>query len=404
MPATETRAPRVDPALAVILAGVCAALHVGKLPPAVAALQAGLGVTLLQAGFLLAAVQGAGMTLGLAFGALADALGGRRSVIVGLSILAAASALGGAAQSVAPLLALRLAEGFGFLLVVLPAPGLVRQVVQPQRLAKMLGVWGAYMPLATALALLAGPFVIGAWGWRVWWWGLGALTLAAALGFVGCVPASAAPPSVRAGPAWPGRVRTTLGTPGPWLVAVAFATYSLQWMAVIGFLPTIAAEAGASTAAVGVLTALAAGVNMIGNIGAGRLLHRGTTAPRLLAAGYVAMGVAAAAAFLGNDPGADGAATASLRYLALLAFSACGGVVPATLFTLAVRLAPSEGSIGATIGWVQQWCAFGQFVGPPLVAWVAGVLHGWHGTWLVTTSAAAAGLVLTSRIAARLER
>lgn len=39
--------------LFVVAAGVCAALHVGKLPPAVSALQLSLGLTLVQAGFLL---------------------------------------------------------------------------------------------------------------------------------------------------------------------------------------------------------------------------------------------------------------------------------------------------------------------------------------------------------------
>ncbi len=47
----------------------CARLHVGKLPPAIPVLRDALGVTLLQAGFLLSLVQLAGMTLGLAVGA-----------------------------------------------------------------------------------------------------------------------------------------------------------------------------------------------------------------------------------------------------------------------------------------------------------------------------------------------
>ena len=49
----------------VILAGVSAALHVGKLPPAIPALQAELGLTLVQAGFLLSLVQLATMALGI---------------------------------------------------------------------------------------------------------------------------------------------------------------------------------------------------------------------------------------------------------------------------------------------------------------------------------------------------
>jgi hypothetical protein len=58
-------------------------------------------------------------------------------------------------------------------------------------------------------------------------------------------------------------------------VAASFALYSSQWLAVIGFLPVIYAAAGVGATATGVLTALAAAVNMIGNLGAGRLLQRG---------------------------------------------------------------------------------------------------------------------------------
>ncbi|MDP3288758.1 MAG: hypothetical protein Q8M64_10645, partial [Methyloversatilis sp.] len=56
----------VQPAYVVIAAGVAAALHVGKLSPALPVLERALGVTLLQAGFLLSLVQLAGMVLGLA--------------------------------------------------------------------------------------------------------------------------------------------------------------------------------------------------------------------------------------------------------------------------------------------------------------------------------------------------
>ncbi len=140
----------LDPAWVVILAGVSVALHVAKLPPAIAALQQGLGLSLLQAGFLLSTVQVAGMAAGVAFGALADALGARRSMLLGLGLLALASAAGGVAQGVTMLLLLRAVEGFGFLLVVLPVPGLMRRLVVPERLSRMLGLWGAYMPFGTA--------------------------------------------------------------------------------------------------------------------------------------------------------------------------------------------------------------------------------------------------------------
>jgi len=99
----------------VVLAGVAAALHLGKLPPAVPALQGALGITLVQAGFLLSLVQCAGMTLGLLAGLAADTIGSRRSMLIGLFVLTAASFTGGfvgsAEHAIHWLLVLRVLEG-----------------------------------------------------------------------------------------------------------------------------------------------------------------------------------------------------------------------------------------------------------------------------------------------------
>jgi MFS family permease len=388
-PADPERA-RDRAALIVIAAGVCAALHVGKLPPAIPALQAALGLSLLQAGFLLSLVQLAGMASGLAFGVLADGFGLRRSLLTGLGVLALASALGGVATGTAMLMVLRAVEGFGFLLVVLPAPGLVRQLVPPLHLARAMGLWGAYMPLATSLALLCGPLLIESVGWRAWWWTLAALTAAMAVVVSRGVPAAPTPSAV-ARP-WRARLRQTLTARGPWLLALSFACYSGQWLAVIGFLPTIYRQAGVAAALTGVLTALAAAANILGNVGSGRLLQRGVAPPRLLAIGFVSMALAALVAF-----GAFGQ-PAGIRYGAVLAFSAVGGMIPGTLFALVVRLAPSEMTLSSTVGWMQQWSALGQFSGPPLVAWLAGRAGGWQFTWVATGASALLGLALVRLI------
>ncbi len=394
---------KIDPALIVILAGVCAALHVGKLPPAITALQQALGMTLLQAGFLLSLVQLAGMSVGVMFGVVADALGLRRSMVCGLLVLAAASALGGTARDVPTLMLLRACEGFGFLLVALPAPGLIRELVAPQRMSVMLGLWSAYMPFATALALLLGPILIAAAGWQAWWWSLAGASLGMALWVACAVPA----PRVRSTPTsaalaqWRARLRATLSVPGIWPVAVMFALYSGQWLAVIGFLPVIAAQAGWSGAALGGLTALAAAVNIVGNLATGRFLQRGVAPRTLLGFGFGVMGFCAIAAFAGAP---QTGLPPELRYVAVLVFSMLGGLIPATLFALAVQLAPQQNTLATTVGWVQQWSALGQFVAPPIVAWVASRVGGWHWTWLVTCACSALGLLLARRIAAPLMR
>jgi len=389
---------RPDPAVIVLLAGIAAALHVGKLAPAIPALQRALSLSLVEAGFLLSLVQLAGMAMGAVFGLLADGLGGRRSMTLGLVVLGIASGAGGMVSSAAPLMALRAAEGFGFLLVVLPAPGLLRRLVAPERLSAVLGLWGAYMPVATALALLTGPVAIEAFGWRAWWWVLALVSFAAAAAvtaFVHVAPAPARAP----GGGWPRRLARTLGAPAPWLLALSFSVYSSQWLAVVGFLPTIYQQAGIAGAAVGALTALAAGVNALGNLAGGALLQRRVAAPRLLATGFATMALATFVAY------ADfGATPAWARYAAALAFSTVGGMVPATLFALAVQTAPGDDLIGTTVGWLQQWSAIGQFAGPPVVAWVASASGGWQRTWLVTGACSIAGLLLARAIAVLLEK
>src|SRR5574343_615777 len=198
----------------VVAAGGVAALQVGKLPPALPALQADLGLTLVQSGFLLSMVQLAGLTLA-----------------VFMVLLALASGAGGVSTSVSVLLVCRALEGMGLLLVALPAPALIRRLVLPRQLAGMLGVWGAYMPTGTALALLVGPLFIPVWGWPAWWWLFAAVSLAMALWIARAIPAD---PPAAGGQGSAGmlqRLRRTLGARGRWLVALSLGLYSCQGLA-----------------------------------------------------------------------------------------------------------------------------------------------------------------------------
>ncbi|MDM7941086.1 MAG: MFS transporter [Hydrogenophaga sp.] len=383
-------------AVVVFAVGVTCALHIGKLPVAIPVLRDALSLTLVQAGFLLSLVQLAGMTLGLAVGLMADRLGPRRVMLTGLLLLSAGSAMGALAPGTPLLLLSRVVEGVGFLLAVLPAPGLLRRrVLHAPTLSRALGWWGAYMPLGTALALLMGGALMGQVGWRGAWVALSVLSLCSAVLLARSVAPDALSVAAKSLPAaaWGQRLKRTLAAPAPWWVALAFLLYSGQWLAVIGFLPTIYAQAGHVAAAVGGLSALAAGINMAGNIGAGRLLARGVRPGVLLAWGFGAMGLGSVIAF-----GASGHPVA--QYLAVLVFSGVGGLIPGTLFSLAVVLAPGEDTVSTTVGWMQQFSALGQFTGPPLVAWVATQAGGWQSTWWVTGASSLLGLLLAGRLQA----
>lgn len=405
---TPEAAQNLRAARYVIAAGVVAALHVGKLPPALPVLKEVLDVSLLQAGFLLSLVQLAGMTLGLLTGLAAQRIGLKRSMVAGLLLLAFASALGGMAQSPFWLLATRVLEGVGFLWAVLPAPGLVRKLVPHERLQGMLGAWGAYMPLGTSLALLAGPWVMHLvapeWGWRIWWWLLSGLAVMLALLLCWRVRSDhpISKPADRAQQAPPNSqtltlLRLTLCSRAVWLLALTFAMYAGQWLAVIGFLPSIYAQAGLPSAMTAWLTAGAAAVNILGNLLAGHMLGRGHPPFALLATGFVAMAFGALLAF-----GATGFPV--WQYAGVLVFSLLGGLIPATLFSLSIRMAPSTDTVSTTVGWMQQWSALGQFAGPPLVAWVAALVGGWQLTGWIATVCCVIGVYLAWQIHDLLKR
>ena len=387
-------------AYGVIFSGVVAALQVGKLPPALPELSQTLGMSLMQSGFLLSLVQLAGMTLALAVGLSADGFGLKRSMLAGLLILGLASAMGATADSAQSLMLWRALEGVGFLWLTLPAPGLIRKLVSDQQMRKLLGYWGAYMPAGTALTLLIGPLWLPVWGWQSWWIVFAVLTWAMAFVLWRVVPAdvfseqASLSTSANKTVAWPQRLRETLTAPGPWWVALCFAVYSGQWLAVVGFLPSIYTQAGLSGFTLGLLTAVAAAVNMVGNMASGRLLQRGFHPSALLALGFCAMALGSFLAF------AEFTQTLPwLSYAGVLLFSSCGGLVPGTLFSLAVRLAPNERNVSTTVGWMQQSSAAGQFAGPPLVAWLASQVGGWQWTWLATGLCCVLGGVLSLLIA-----
>ncbi len=394
---------RLPPAYVVILSGIVAAMHIGKMPTAIPLLRDALGITLVQGGFLLSMVQMAGMLVGVFAGLTADGIGLRRSVIAGQCIFALASLGGIWVGQAEHLLLLRAFEGLGFLLAVLPVPSLIRQLVSPERLALHLGFWGTYMATGTAIALFGGPLLMGLTGWQGLWGLLAVVSALMALWVwlqvpserqrLGALAAATNPVPTESALA---RLRLTLTSAGPWRIAIVFSMYSSQWLAVIGFLPSVYAQVGLSSQTAGALTALASLVNVTGSIAAGRLLHRGVCSRHLLYLGFISMTLTAFLAF-----GPLTADAPVLRYLAVLLFSAIGGVIPGTLFSLAVHVAPNARTVSTTVGWMQQCSSAGQFLGPPLVAWVAGLAGGWQWTWTMTGAASLVGLLIASGVTLR---
>jgi MFS transporter, CP family, cyanate transporter len=375
--------PAVRVAL-IVAAGTSGGANVGKVPISLPVLSEAFGLTLLQASLTISLFLLAAMLVGIFGGMLADRFGQRRVMLLGLLASAAGGILGASSTSATMLLASRAVESFGFIATVLPGPALLARLVSPHRLRPVMGLWACYMPLGMSIVLVLCPWLLDLIGWRGIWIAIAAASasLAAAVWWV--LPPDPPRRHVTGSVAL---VMLTIGSVRPWLLAASFGVYAGQWMSVFGFLPTLYGAEGVASATAGVLTAVGAGINMTGNVGAGLLMQRGWRRHRLLIFAALTMLAAAWIIFASGAPFA-------VRYGALLAFSAVGGLIPGTLFASTPAFAPSSSTVSTTAGLMQQGSALGQFVTPPLLALLVSTSGSWSVTWLVTGTLACIGIVL----------
>ncbi len=368
----------------VVAAGTSGGASVGKVPVSLPVLSDAFGLSLLQASLTISFFLLAAVLVGIFGGMLADRFGQRRVMILGLVVSAFGGLLGAASTSGTMLLLSRAVESFGFIATVLPGPALLTRLVAGHRLRPVMGLWACYMPLGMSLVLVLCPWLLEAIGWRGIWIGIAAISLALAALVWRVVPPD--PPRAVTTRSL-ALVKQTVGALRPWLLASSFGVYAGQWMSVFGFLPTMYQQQGVATGAAGILTAVGVAVNMIGNFGAGLLMQRGWPRHRLLVFAALTMLLAAWVIFASS-------ASFPLRYAALLAFSAAGGLIPGTLFASTPSFAPAASTVSTTTGLMQQGSALGQFLTPPLIALVVSSTGGWSATWMVTGALAAINVVL----------
>jgi len=363
----------------VFAAGLVAGAYMTKVPPTLPVLRGTLGLTLVESSFIVTTFNVLGMLVGMAAGLLGDRFGHKPLALVGLAVLAAGGALGAAANGFALLLVSRFIEGIGFIVFAVSAPALMTAMSGSARdRAKALGLWGAYMPTGGTIALLLAPLVI-AWSWRALWLGLALAGVVAALFFARAVP-----------PSPPARVSSlqllaqSLARPGNLLMALLFTCYVGQWTSVMVWLPTFLVEHGTSAAVAASATALMVLVNAPGNIAGGWLLSRGARRGALVIAAC-AIAALCEVAMLAPDISGE------MRFAAVLVFSFCTGVIPASVFAGLPVHAPTPQHIATGNGMVIQASNIGQFFGPLAIAWIVSHFGGWQATLWVLLAFALVG-------------
>ena len=374
---------------AVVAAGLAIALNVGKVPVALPALRAELGLSLVQAGWVSSMLTTIAVGSAAFVGMWVGRVGALRMVLSGLALCTVASLAPLAAPAWGSLIGARLFEGLGFMVVAVSCPALITAATSHADRRFALGLWSSYMPAGASLAMASAPWLLPRTGWR----GLWALTAAALLlaavalwrqrrHFASGTPLGAATGGFLA------PVKAALGQPLPWLLALSFGVWATQHFALIVWMPTYLQESrGLGAGAVALLTGGMLVACVPGNLIGGWLVQRGVRRGRLLAA---AQGLAGLGALGYSQEGLPDL----LRYALAVGVSFVGGVIPAAVMASSTVLARVPQQIGTLQGLYMQGAQLGQFIGTPLIAAVVAASGQWRQALWVTGPAALIGVVL----------
>lgn len=376
--------------IVVVVCGVIAAMHIWKLPSALTEVQADLSITLVQAGLLLGLVQLAGMLGGIPASIVGERVGLRRAMALGLTLLVAGSVISALATTSTVMMSARAMEGIGYLAVTVAAPALIRRETPTHRLTIAMGAWAGFQGMATFIAVLGSSLLLQVTDWRIWYWIMAAITLA---GIPLLLKYTATDPQREGGVgAAFHRVFVTMCSWKPWVAGAVFACYTVQWTAVIGFLPTVYQDYGIGTVLGGTLSAVAGGVNAVGAVMAGFLLQRGFSVRPLVITAFMVMGITSFGIYAVDWSVLPG--TFIPQFILVCIFSMTGALIPTSMFRIAVDLAPPGGSPPGVVGLMQQMQNTGNFLGPVLLAWLAAQAQGWHTSWWLTAAAGTLGIAL----------
>lgn len=354
-----------------LIAGAFAGAQLGKIAPLMGWYQDTLGFSLVLSGWLTAAI---GLFVALAAlpaGWAIDRVGMRRTVFVGSLALA----LGGLAlawlQAPEAILAARLVEGLGYVVLVIAIPAVLDAISPQGWRAPVLAIWSCFVPVGFAISDLAGGWLIPAAGPETFLlvMMLGyAVSIGLAMLMLAAVPDVPKAGAAEAGKAGSGaRFRATLTLPVI-LVAACFGVWVVMTVSFFTFMPTfVAGEGSGMLVSAGVIALTVP----IGNFAAAAVLP-GRSARFAMALGIAGLAITALLAFP-----AFGAAPWPMT-LSAAAVAIVGGVTGSMLYAVLPSLVPPNGSVAIGIGVVAQAGGIGTLIGPPLAGYVI-QQAGWDG-------------------------
>ncbi len=373
--------------ISAILAGLIAALHMGKVPAALPDITHSLQLSLTQAGLIVSVFSLIAATLGLIIGVFSFRIGHVRSGIIGLAAVATGSFIGGTSESYSHLLLSRILEGLGFVLIAITMPGIINALCPPKHKSIAMGVWGAFIPAAMVIMLLISPLILASQSWREVWFLVAAVSIGWLIVFsLGFRRIQFEPPIVN--DTFIHLKRLVSKTPLT-LVGI-FICYSAMFAAVTAFLPTFWTQAlQLDSLDAAYLTALVVSANIVGNVFAGYATGRKISIRKLLIVAFIFGGFGAILLFQAQQ-------SWQLTLAAAIAFTLFSGLIPGAIFANLPKFVSTTAAIPLMVGLIFQGAGIGQVSGPILLSIAVEFGGNWAKASYATAGLAITGLILTS--------
>jgi predicted MFS family arabinose efflux permease len=226
-----------------------------------------------------------------------------------------------------------------------------------------MGIWAAWVPVGSVIALNAAPVLGAALGWRSVWW-FGALFALAAMILFGLF---AQPPRRALGAAATSLATTqALVNPTSWLLALAFGAFAFGQLGYATWAPVYLSESlSLPTTMASFYTSLLFLAGIVANVSAGWLMNHIAHRAGLPAAALAVTAILFWWGFRLASP------EMVVAYMLVLGF--VSNLIPTAVFTLAPEAVKQPEVIGLAVAAINVASNVGLFFGPPAIgAVVAG--------------------------------
>ena len=358
----------------ILACGAINAVNVAKLAPSVQTLQASFDLSLSEVGLLASLFSTLIVISALAVASAIRTIGPRRMLLLALSVAATGSLISLLTQNVTGLFIGRMIEGASLVTVMLTAPAILSAHTHPNRRGVIMGIWGGFMPLGNAIALMFAPILLDLGSWQAVWqagfWGTLAV-LALAFWYI---PKDTAhtPQKLQFSAILEAIQNKIIG-----ILGLVFAAHSLVYQALLQLMPVFNQSIiGLSLSWASYFTVIFCLLNFAGNILSGQLLQRSWAPSRLVLLTGTGLTILLAIMVASSSMPVYFAS-------ALLLFGIISGGIPPVCFYVISRQKTELGNIPVLTAWMFQIQGIGMLLGPVYFT----TLVEYSASWIIGTIA-----------------